>query len=235
MPKLEICPSRKKLCCPSGHVITKVLTPPPPAAYIPIGIEEGAIGTFDRIAHVDAFSSKRLANVVAAHRDQWKTLQPRIAAAQKASGLDTTIRLFAALRIAVDVQTAAQPATTQHGAAIGQKMPAVAALDAISQRLVSRIQTACRAMQANINTINRLANSKITRIINRRRVMVRLGVTPVQADQLHNIIQTCRDIQVLASRFTRMFPDFPKECDLLKQLNDSALQIRRSAQSNLPR
>ncbi|MHB1234014.1 MAG: hypothetical protein ACYCZQ_15730 [Burkholderiales bacterium] len=201
--------------------------------YVPPSRRPASLHSAARIAIFGAAS--RLRAMRAFSQDQWKTLQPRIAAAQKASGLDTTIRLFAALRIAVDVQTAAQPATTQHGAAIGQKMPAVAALDAISQRLVSRIQTACRAMQANINTINRLANSKITRIINRRRVMVRLGVTPVQADQLHNIIQTCRDIQVLASRFTRMFPDFPKECDLLKQLNDSALQIRRSAQSNLPR
>ncbi len=71
-------------------------------------------------------------------------------------------------------------------------------------------------MQAKINTINRSANGKITRVINRHRMMVRLGVTPMQADQLHNIIQTCRDIQALARQFTRMFPDVPKECDLLK-------------------
>ncbi len=70
----------------------------------------GICGTASRLRAMRAFSQV-----------QWKTLQPRIAAAQKPSGLDTTIRLFAALRIAVDVQTAAQPATTEHGAVIGQK------------------------------------------------------------------------------------------------------------------
>ena len=158
-------------------------------------------------------------------RDQWKTLHPKITRALGATSLNPTLRILPAMRVAVDVQSAADSSPDGSPAAKDQQPPALAAVNSVSAHLATRITAGLTALGATVNTIQRLANGKVRRGY----TMVRRGLTPAQRDTLDNIADTCTRVQSALAKFRRLFPDFPQDLARLKPLTDRAQQVRASA------
>lgn len=160
--------------------------------------------------------------MVALAKDQWKTLHPRIIRALRRTSLNSSLRLLPALRLAVDVQSAAAAGGKESSAAKGEQPPALAAVDSISAHMAARITTGLTSLQASVNNIQRLANTKVRS----GRTMVRRGVNSDQRDTLENIGDTCVRVQKAIARFVKLFGDFPKDVAALQALNSRARQVQ---------
>lgn len=168
------------------------------------------------------------------YRDQWALLKPRIAAALQRSGLRPLLRLFTALRLAVDAETAAGRKSTKTGdnpdVSLHVSDPAAAAVDSCTQRIDRLTSRGLKTMKTRINAIITSSN---TLIFFRHRTG-RRGVTQPEVNDLQNMIQTCRDILLMIKRFQRVFPDFPTDCAQLRHLKSKALQVETLAHNTLP-
>ena len=158
-------------------------------------------------------------------RDQWKTLHPRIIRALRAASLNPSLRLLPALRLAVDVQFAADLEPNGSSVAKGAQPPALAAVNSVSAHLQTRIAAGLQTLQSTVYNIQRLSDGKVRS----GRMMIRRGLNGTQRDTLQNIVDICSRIQRSIARFTRLFPDFPKDVTALKELNDRARQVQVEA------
>ncbi len=158
-------------------------------------------------------------------RQEWKALHPRIIRALRRASLDSSLRLLPALRLAVDVQSAAAAGGKESSAAKSDQPPALAAVDSISAHMASRITAGLTSLQASVNHIQRLANEKVRS----GRTMVRRGVNSDQRDTLANIGDTCARVQKAIAKYVKLFGDFPKDVATLQALNSRARQVQMQA------
>ncbi len=186
-------------------------------------IHQGERLIVKRIGIVPKASRRQAMQALA--RQEWKTLHPRIIRALGATSLNPTLGILPALRVAVDVQSAADSRSDGSAAAKSDQAPALAAVDSVSTHLATRITAGLTALEATVNNIQRQANGKV----HNGRQMMRRGVTPDQRDTLENIRDTCARVQRAIARFTRLFPDFPKDVATLKALTGRAQQVQASA------